>query len=68
MNVIVDIVFLIDIIMTFFTSYQNEDETHEFTDLKSIAIRYLKTWFFVDLISILPLEYFSLDSSLVQSN
>lgn len=46
-----DIAFGIDIILNFFTAY--EDEVY-ITSLPAIASRYLKTWFLVDLIGTIP--------------
>ena len=54
---ITDTIFLIDIVLTFFTSFHDEQKAHEETDRKNIAKKYLKGWFWVDLISILPIDY-----------
>jgi len=54
----IDIVFFVDIILTFFTSIQDDEKYAEITDFKIIAITYIKTWFLFDLISILPIDYF----------
>jgi len=53
---VMDVIFSIDIILTFFTSYT--DGSHrEITDLKNIRNAYLQSWFILDLISILPLDF-----------
>lgn len=53
----IDIIFFIDMLVTFnsavFDKYFNIIE-----DRKQIAKRYLKSWFFVDLVSIIPFEIF----------
>lgn len=53
---ICDLFFLIDLILTFFTSVNDEKKVYEITDKKLIAKKYLKGWFWVDLISILPFD------------
>lgn len=53
----VDGLFLIDIILTFFHSYLDQDEQPVYS-LKKIAKRYIKFWFWLDTLSILPLELF----------
>ena len=53
---ICDTFFLIDLILTFFTSVNDEKKVYEITDKKVIAKKYLKGWFWVDLISILPFD------------
>lgn len=57
--ILIDLFFLLDIILTFFTSYTNEDEDGgaEVLDNKKIAVNYLKGWFLFDVLSIFPLEY-----------
>jgi hypothetical protein len=55
-NSIVDGCFFIDILVIFNSAYYNED--YELIESrKKIAIKYLKSWFMIDLISILPVEY-----------
>jgi hypothetical protein len=52
----VDFMFLVDIIITFFTSYENE--TMEIIDNhKLIAKNYILGWFFFDIASIFPTDY-----------
>jgi hypothetical protein len=50
-----DMCFLLDIVLTFLSTY-NDQENVEVTDLKQIAINYLKSWFFIDCFSIFPFE------------
>lgn len=54
MNRIVDTVFLSDIIIIFFTAFQ--DGRHYVIRHKLIACQYLTTWFFLDLIASVPLD------------
>lgn len=51
-----DFLFALDVIFTFFTAYYDDNEILV-TDHTKIAIVYLKLWFWLDLISILPLQY-----------
>ena len=51
----VDILFGIDLILNFFFAYYNSEEVL-ITNHKKIASTYLKSWFFIDLISILPFD------------
>jgi hypothetical protein len=54
---ITDALFMLDIIINFFMAYYDiNDEL--VTDRKIIALNYLKSWFFIDLTSVLPLSYF----------
>jgi hypothetical protein len=53
---ILDVSFLIDIILTFFTAYFDADSSELITDPKQIALYYLKGWFWIDAFSILPIE------------
>ena len=54
-NSIVDLVFLLDIIITFRTAYI-DDYGNEISTPKDIAITYLKGVFWVDLLATLPLD------------
>ena len=54
--IITDVFFLIDLILTFFTSVPDEKRVYEITDKEVIAKKYLKGWFWIDLISILPFD------------
>lgn len=56
-NWIIDIFFLIDIIFNFNTAFTNDDFI-VIDDRKIISIEYLKSWFWIDLLSILPFEQF----------
>jgi hypothetical protein len=53
---IINVVFLVDIILTFCTTYTDSFTNVEVFDHKRIAIRYLKGWFAIDLISCLPFD------------
>ena len=66
--IVTDLFFLIDIILTFNTSIADAQSVYEITDKKVIAKKYLKGWFWVDLISILPLDVIMRDSNETQTN
>jgi hypothetical protein len=50
-----DLVFILDILLNFRTGYY-DDEGHLVTDAKRIAVNYLRTWFLVDVLSVMPYE------------
>ena len=51
-----DVMFIIDIILTFFTSVSDEKKVYEIVNKREIASRYLRGWFWIDLISVLPMD------------
>ena len=55
-NYLVDVTFLIDMVLTFFTAIQNTENNLYICDKRQIAKAYLSNWFWIDLISILPIE------------
>ena len=52
---IIDGLFLIDCIVTFNTAFDDED-FRIIEDYKTIAINYIKTWFFIDILAIIPFD------------
>ncbi len=54
-NNFIDIIFIIDCIFSFFVAYYNFDEVLIF-DFKLIALHYLNTWFYIDLICAIPFQ------------
>lgn len=57
-NLIIDIFFITDIFVSFFSATENE--YNEVTDdRKKIAIEYIKGWFTIDLLSIIPFDLFT---------
>jgi len=53
---IVDCLFLVDLIVTFFTTITDKERLTEETNKKIIACVYLKGWFWIDLVSIFPFD------------
>jgi hypothetical protein len=52
---VVDIIFLIDIFINFISAYQ--DENYQIIDdRKMIAKEYIRSWFFIDVLAILPFD------------
>jgi len=59
-NYIVDFCFMIDIIIQFNLSYY-DSKYNKITSRRMIAKRYLKSWFFIDLISVIPIDALEVD-------
>ncbi|XP_017971836.1 PREDICTED: potassium channel AKT2/3 [Theobroma cacao] len=53
---IVDLFFAVDIVLTFFVAYIDRRTHLLVQDSKKIAVRYLSTWFLMDLASTIPFE------------
>jgi len=56
-DILIDILLGIDIVLTFFSAY-TDDEENLVKNHKKIIKKYLKSWFIVDIISVLPISYF----------
>lgn len=54
-ELIMNIIFFIDIVLNFFTAYYDENENLEL-DKKKIAKNYITSWFIIDVISTIPLQ------------
>jgi len=51
----IDIAFIIDMILCFLTAYDDEDfQVHD--DTKEIAYNYIVSWFFIDLLALIPFD------------
>ena len=59
LDIAVDILFLVDLILNFFTAYEKEQNGVLIfvTKPKLIAIQYLKGWFWVDFIALIPTAF-----------
>lgn len=55
-NYTIDGSFVIDMILTFFTTIKDPNDDKVITDKKKIASTYLKGWFFIDLIAVFPFD------------
>ncbi|KAM9310910.1 potassium/sodium hyperpolarization-activated cyclic nucleotide-gated channel 4 [Gastrophryne carolinensis] len=56
-NVVSDTFFLVDLVLNFRTGIVVEDNTEIILEPQRIKIRYLKSWFLVDFISSIPVDY-----------
>lgn len=54
-ELIMNIIFFLDIVLNFFTAYYDENENLEL-DKKKIAKNYITSWFIIDVISTIPLQ------------
>lgn len=55
MDIFLELVFVLDVIINFRTTYLDPDTREEITDKGKIAAHYMRTWFFPDLVSSVPL-------------
>lgn len=58
-NGFIDFFFMMDVVINFRTSYLNDMTGTEVLDSKMIAVKYLKTRFWVDILASIPLDFFS---------
>ena len=56
-EILIDVLLGIDIVLTFFSAY-TDDEENLVKNHKKIIKKYLKSWFIIDIISVLPISYF----------
>ncbi|XP_029101868.1 potassium/sodium hyperpolarization-activated cyclic nucleotide-gated channel 3 [Scleropages formosus] len=56
-NVVSDTLFLVDLVLNFRTGIVKEDSTEILLDPRAIRQRYLKSWFLVDFVSSIPVDY-----------
>ena len=58
-NSSIDFIFIMDVVVTFRSSYQNSRTGDEVFDCKLIAINYIKGRFLIDILASLPLDFIS---------
>ncbi|XP_027029103.1 potassium/sodium hyperpolarization-activated cyclic nucleotide-gated channel 3 [Tachysurus fulvidraco] len=56
-NVVSDTFFLVDLVLNFRTGIVKEESTEIILDPQQIKVRYLRSWFAVDFISSIPVDY-----------
>ena len=56
LEIITTIIFFLDVILNFNRSYLDKNETYV-VDRKKIALKYIKLWFWIDLIACIPLMF-----------
>ncbi|OWZ08456.1 Voltage-gated Ion Channel [Phytophthora megakarya] len=54
LDVVVDVIYLIEMVLNFVTSYEDDATGEEIKDLDKIRKNYLQTWFLVDAVSSFP--------------
>ena len=59
---IIEFLFVVFIVVQFFQTYQDPSTLLIITDFKSIALRYIKRWFIIDALSVIPFELFISES------
>ena len=59
-NIIVDFMFIFDIVINFRTTYVSGRGVRVISDPRKIAFHYLKTWFVVDFLAAIPFELLAL--------
>jgi hypothetical protein len=57
LSVVADVLFGLDVLHNFFLGFYLNDDDVLVTDRKAIARRYLTTWFFPDVLAVLPTQY-----------
>lgn len=53
-SLVVDFLFMTDLVLTFFTAYEDPDTGELITDRVEIAKNYFKLWFWIDLVTSIP--------------
>ncbi|XP_005946697.1 potassium/sodium hyperpolarization-activated cyclic nucleotide-gated channel 1 [Haplochromis burtoni] len=71
-NVVSDTLFMVDLVLNFRTGIVKEDNTEILLDPRAIRQKYLKSWFLVDFVSSIPVDYIflmvdSLDSEVYRT-
>ncbi|GLI62967.1 hypothetical protein VaNZ11_005824 [Volvox africanus] len=54
---LIDIFFYTDLVLNFFTAYEHPVTGELITNHRKIALRYLRTWFVIDLLATFPSDY-----------
>jgi hypothetical protein len=63
----IDTLFISDLFVNFFSAFEKKDKTIE-TRHAYIAVDYLKTWFFLDIMSCIPVQLMELDQASGESS
>lgn len=65
---IIDILFTIDIFINFMSGYEDEEEGKVIKNIRLIALSYLKSWFFPDVLACIPFGLIMPDNSVGTGN
>lgn len=60
-SIVIDLIFIMDVVINFFTTYPHPQTGIPVKDRYKIAKRYLFSWFFLDLVSSIPFDLFTQD-------
>ena len=52
----IDVFFGVDMLLTFNTSYTESEQMKEVYNRKKIALNYLKGWFIIDFVAVIPFD------------
>lgn len=55
-DVAVDVLFWLDLVLTFFVGFKPSRSLNTEYDLRKIAKRYLRQWFIIDFVAVLPID------------
>lgn len=67
-NLIVDLMFIVDILINFRSTYTRKGTDELVVDPRMIACNYLRTWFVIDLLAAIPFEFFVIEGVSVMLN
>ena len=56
-NQIIDFIFIVDIVVSFNTSYYDQKASEFSMSRKAIAWNYIKSWFIIDVLAVIPFEF-----------
>lgn len=59
LNMLIDLVFIVDIFIKMRTTFINEVISQEIVDPREIMVRYLKKQVFIDILAAIPVDYFA---------
>ena len=62
----IEVLFLMSLVLSFFHSFRDPDTNKPVTDIKVIALKYIKGWFFTDFFSLFPFYFFISNGELIQ--
>ena len=62
-NLLVDLMFIIDILINFRTTYVDKNSDIVISAPRKIAVHYLESWFIVDFVAAIPFDYFIPDEA-----
>jgi len=67
-NIIVDAIFAFDMFVQMRTPARDPETGKIIRKGSAIALRYVKTWFFIDLVSVIPFELLNLNENMASTN